>query len=112
MPTPYYLDTSALLPRMLKRAPGHAWVEHICAADSQNVIAVAEIAEAEIAAALNQLVRGGTLRQKLCHDALALFWSQVEGNEYTIIPVTTPIQHLSVGFIAGVRGGGAKPGDR
>ncbi|MGO8949963.1 MAG: type II toxin-antitoxin system VapC family toxin [Ktedonobacterales bacterium] len=91
MPAPYYLDTSALLPRLLKRAPGHAWVEHICGADSQNVIALAEITEAEIAASLNQLVRGGTLRQKLCNDALALFWSQVKGNEYTIIPVTTPI---------------------
>lgn len=90
MPAVYYLDTSALLPRLLKRAPGHAWVERICGIESQNVIAIAEITEAEIAAALNQLVRGGTLRQKLCNDALALFWSQIEGKEYTILPVTTP----------------------
>ena len=29
MPTLYFLDTSALLPRLLRRAPGHAWVERI-----------------------------------------------------------------------------------
>ena len=91
MPTLYFLDTSALLPRLLRRAPGHAWVERICTAAGQNAITLAEITEAEIAAALNQLVRCGILRKNLCENALKLFWSQIDSGEYNIIPVVSPI---------------------
>lgn len=91
MPSLYYLDTSALLPRLLRRAPGHAWVESICSSSSQNVITLAEVTEAEIAAALNQLTRGGVLRKKLCDEALTLFWSQVDGGEYNMISVVTSV---------------------
>jgi predicted nucleic acid-binding protein len=91
MPALYFLDTSALLPRLLKRAPGHAWVENLCASANQNTITLAEVTEAEIAASLNQLVRGGTLRKRTCENALALFWSQVDGGHYNIIPVVSPI---------------------
>lgn len=91
MPTLCYLDTSALLPRLLRRAPGHAWIERICAPASQNAILLAEVSEAEIAAALNQLVRGNTLRKKVCDTALALFWSHVDNGDYNVIPVSSPI---------------------
>ena len=91
MPALYFLYTSALLPRRLRRAPGHDWVESISRPASQNTITLAEITEAETAAALNQLVRGGSLRKKVCDEALTLFWSQVDGGEYNIIPVVSPI---------------------
>ena len=91
MPILYFLDTSALLPRLLRRAPGHAWVERICASASQNTIIMAEVTEAEIAAALNQLVRGNLLRKKVCDTALTLFWSHVDSGDYNVIPVSSPI---------------------
>ncbi len=50
MTTLYFLDTSALLPRLLRRATGHTWVESICTPKNQNILAIAEITEAEIAA--------------------------------------------------------------
>ncbi|WIG60447.1 MAG: hypothetical protein OJF49_003195 [Ktedonobacterales bacterium] len=91
MPALYFLDTSALLPRLLRRAPGHVWVERVCTPGSRNTIALAEVTEAEIAASLNQLVRGGILRKKLCENVLVLLWSQVDGGEYNIIPVVSSI---------------------
>ena len=57
MPGLYFLDTSELLPRLLRRAPGHAWVEQICALASQNTIIMAEVTEAEIAAARTAATR-------------------------------------------------------
>ena len=91
MPGLYFLDTSALLPRLLRRAPGHAWVEQICALASQNTIIMAEVTEAEIAAALNQLVRGNVVGKNVCDTALALFWSHVDSGDYNVIPVSSPI---------------------
>jgi glucose-6-phosphate dehydrogenase assembly protein OpcA len=70
----YYLDTSALLPLLMRGAPGHAWLNALCDPATGNLIAIAEITEAEIAAALNQLVRGGVLKRNRCATALALFW--------------------------------------
>ncbi len=91
MPAAYFLDTSALIPQYLTRAPGHAWVESICAPASQNIIAIAEITEAEFAAALNQLARGGTLRRKRCDTVLALFWVRVDTGAYTTVPVSSQL---------------------
>lgn len=85
----YFVDTSALLPRLLRRAPGHSWLNQICDPQSQNLITIAEVTEVEVAAALNQLVRGGALRKKVCDEALALFWRQVDTGEYNVVPVST-----------------------
>jgi len=91
MASAYFLDTSALLPRFLKRASGHKWVESICDPHRQNVIAIAEITATDIASALNQLVRGGTLHKKPCDESLSLFWSQVENNQYVLLPISSVI---------------------
>lgn len=91
MPSLYFLDTSALLPGFLPRAPGHAWVKGICDTKAQNVITIAEVTAAELAASLNQLVRGGIVRKKRCTEALALFWDQVNSGAYNIIPVKSSI---------------------
>jgi hypothetical protein len=55
MPGLYFADTSALLPRFLRNVPGHAWMRDLSAPTSNNLIAIAEITEAEIASAINQL---------------------------------------------------------
>ena len=91
MPSLYFLDTSALLPGFLPRAPGNAWVKSICDTQAHNVITIAEVTAAELAASLNQLVRGGIVRKKRCAEALALFWDQVDSGSYNIIPVTSSI---------------------
>jgi len=51
------------------------------------------VTEAEIAASLNQLARGGTLRKKHCEEALAVFWEQVNSGEYQLIPVVSVVVH-------------------
>ncbi len=89
MASTYFLDTSALFPRLLKRSVGHAWVNDICDPGNHNLIVIAEITEAEIASTLNQLVRGGTLQRKRCDEALALFWSQIDNFEYVIVPLAS-----------------------
>src|SRR6185503_13963005 len=91
MPLAYYLDTSALLPLYIKRATGHAWIANICEPSNQNLLILAEITAAELAAALNQLVRGWTLRQKRCNDALALFWDQGDHGPYALVPAISAI---------------------
>jgi predicted nucleic acid-binding protein len=91
MPQRYFLDTSALIARLLHRAPGHAWVEAICSPRADNTVAIAEVTEAETAAALNQLLRGGVIKRKRCEQALALFWRQVDANEYRVVGVSSII---------------------
>jgi predicted nucleic acid-binding protein len=91
MPLLYFLNTSALVPRYVTREPGHAWVELLCAPDSGNTIAIAAITGAELAAALNQMARGGTLRKKRCRQALAEFWRQLDSSQYLSIAVTSAI---------------------
>lgn len=87
----YFFDTSALLPRFLRRSSGHAWVKAITDPSSQNVIAIAEITATEIASAMNQLVRGGSLHKKQCDESLNVFWSQFDSGEYTTSPITSAI---------------------
>lgn len=91
MPGVYFADTSALLPRFLRNAAGHAWMRQLSAPTNGNLIAIAEITEAEIASAINQLARGRTIRQKTRDLALATFWDAVDAGEYHIIPVTSTI---------------------
>jgi predicted nucleic acid-binding protein len=91
MPSCYYLDTSALLPRFLRRALGHTWVRGICVPSSLNVIAIAEITEAELAAPLNQLARGRVIRKKTADEALVLFWDQIDAGAYRIIPIISTL---------------------
>lgn len=87
----YFADTSALIARLLAKAAGYSWMESICNLRAGNTLAIAEVTEAEIASALNQLVRGSVIRQKRCEQSLALFWSQVDAGEYHVISVTTSI---------------------
>ncbi|MGH2517981.1 MAG: type II toxin-antitoxin system VapC family toxin, partial [Ktedonobacterales bacterium] len=87
----YYLDTSALLVRYIRRRKGHAWMSHVCDSGSLNTIGIAIVTETELAAALNQLVRGGSLRRKHCDEALALFWRHIADDNYTLLPVTAEI---------------------
>lgn len=91
MPTAYFIDTSALLPRYLPGAQGSAWVTHLCDPSARNIVAIAEVTEAEISAALNQLARGRVLRNKRRDRSLTLFWSHVDSDLYSIVPVTTSI---------------------
>ncbi len=91
MPAAYYLDTSALLPRLLRGAPGYAWVNMLCDPNQGNLIAIAEITEAEVVAALHQLARGGTLKRKRIETALALFWDQVDQGQYAVISISSVI---------------------
>jgi predicted nucleic acid-binding protein len=80
-----------LLPLYIKRATGHAWIASICEPSNQNLIILAEVTAAELAAALNQLVRGGTLRKKRCNDALALFWDQVNHSQFAMVPAVSSV---------------------
>ncbi len=84
----YFLDTSALVPRYLRLAGGHVWVEALCASTTGNVIALVEIAGVEFCAALNQTVRGGTLRKRISNRRIAAFWNDIDTGAYEIIPVT------------------------
>lgn len=88
-PAAYFLDTSALLPRFMRRAPGYAWINQICAPEQGNVLGLAEITEAEITSALYQLTRGGVLKAKRRDTWLDLFWDQMDDGEYSIIPITS-----------------------
>lgn len=56
-----------------------------------NVVALAEITAVEIASALNQLVRAGTLKRNRLATALAVFWSQIDSGHYLILPISTSI---------------------
>src|SRR5579872_2987279 len=94
----YFIDTSALLPRYLRRATGHKWVADICHPGRGNRIALAEITEVEIASALNQLVRGNTLKRRQRDESLALFWNQVDGGQYTLISVTSAVIRRAAGL--------------
>ncbi|MGH2517979.1 MAG: type II toxin-antitoxin system VapC family toxin [Ktedonobacterales bacterium] len=87
MSVSYFFDTSALLPRFLRGSPGHLWVEHVCSPASGNTIALAQVTLAELAASLNQLVRGGILRRRRIEIALSALWRQVDASEYSLIPV-------------------------
>src|SRR5690348_5539046 len=87
----YFLDTSALVVRYLGGAIGHAWIQATCSRPSGNVIGLVEITGAELAASLNQMVRGGLIRKRRCDLAVAAFWNQVDGGEYQIIPVTSTV---------------------
>jgi predicted nucleic acid-binding protein len=59
-------------------------------------MAIAEITESELAAALNQLVRGRVIRKKTPDEALVLFWDQINAGEYRIIPIIlTLIRHAA-----------------
>lgn len=91
MTAAYFVDTSALLPRYMLRAAGHLWMENLCDATSQNVIALSEISVVEIASALNQLARAGTIRHNRLEKALSLFWSHVDGGQFLLIPVSSNI---------------------
>lgn len=91
MPAVYFLDTSALLARYLRRAPGHAWVDSVCAPEQRNSVCLAVITQVEMSSAINQLARGKVLRQKQRNEALALFWSQIEEGQYRLIPVNEAI---------------------
>ncbi|MGH2514470.1 MAG: type II toxin-antitoxin system VapC family toxin [Ktedonobacterales bacterium] len=91
MPQRFFLDTSALIVRYLRRAVGHAWVQRICDDASHNTITIAEITEAELAATMNQLVRGGLMRNTSCKRVLSVFLRQVDGNEYRILPITSSV---------------------
>lgn len=98
MPQRFFLDTSALIVRYLRRAVGHDWILGVCDKARQNTVIIAEITEAELAASMNQLVRGGLMRKTSCQRALALFWRQVDGNEYHILPVATSIIRRAAGL--------------
>lgn len=91
MPAVYFLDTSAALARYLRRAPGHSWVSAICAPQQRNAVCIALITEVEMSSAINQLARGKVLRQKQRNEALTLFWSQIEEDQYRVIPVSEAI---------------------
>jgi hypothetical protein len=45
MPQRYFVYTSALIARLLRRATGHAWMEHLCGPSAGNTVAIAEIKE-------------------------------------------------------------------
>lgn len=94
----YFIDTSALLPRYLRRATGHKWVADICHSGRGNRIALAEITEVEIASALNQLVRGNTLKRRQRDESLALFWNQVDSGQYALISITTSVIRRAAGL--------------
>lgn len=91
MPTAYFLDTSALSPRYLPGAQGSAWAAHLCDPSRRNIVAIAEVTEVEISAALNQLARGRVIRNKRRDRSVTLFWSHVESDQYSIVSVTTSI---------------------
>lgn len=76
---------------LVARCAGHTWLNALCEPATGNVIAIAEITEAEIAAAQNQLVRGGTLKRKRCATALALFWDQVDHGRYAVVAISSPL---------------------
>lgn len=91
MPATYFLDTSTLLARYLRRAPGHSWVNAICAPEQRNAVCIAVITQVEMSSAINQLTWGKVLRQKQRNEAPTLFWSQIEEGQYRIIPVSEAI---------------------
>jgi uncharacterized protein len=90
-PAAYFFDTSALIPRYLRRAPGYVWVNEICAPGQGNDLAIAEITEVELTSSFHQLTRGGALKAKRRDATLEVFWNQVDSGGYTIIPVTSAI---------------------
>lgn len=87
----YFLDTSALLARYLRRAPGHFWVSALCAPEQRNTVCIAVITQVEMSSAFNQLARGKVLRLKQRNEALSLFWSQIEEGQYLLIPITEQV---------------------
>lgn len=87
----YFIGTSALIVRFLARAQGHTWMRDLCDPSQRNVIILAEITGAEIASALNQLVRAGTIRKSRCDQALTAFWTQIAAGHYQLIPIMSSL---------------------
>ena|SRR5579884_3433619 len=88
MPQRYFLDTSALIPRYLRLAGGHDWVESLCVPTTGNLIALVEITGVEFCSALNQTVRGGTLSKRISDRHITEFWNDMDTGAYEIIPVS------------------------
>lgn len=87
----YFLDTSALLPRLLRGASGHAWVNSLFSPTHGNLLALAEITEVEIIAALQQLARSRAVKRSRVETAITLFWDQVDQGQYTVMPIESAI---------------------
>jgi hypothetical protein len=87
----YFFDTSALMARFLRRGPGYAWVNAICAPELGAALALAEITKVELTSALYQMSRGGTLKAKRRDASLDLFWNQIDSGEYAITRITPAI---------------------
>lgn len=85
------LDTGALVPRYLGLAAGHSWVDSLFNPTAGNVVALAEITGVELASALNQMVRGGLIRKRVCERRIGFYWSQVDNGEYHVILITSTL---------------------
>ena len=66
-------------------------MEVVCTPSAGNAVTIAEIAEAEVVAALNQLVRSGVLRRTYCDQTITLFWNQVRAGDYRTVSITSAI---------------------
>ncbi|MGH2503394.1 MAG: type II toxin-antitoxin system VapC family toxin, partial [Ktedonobacterales bacterium] len=70
---------------------GHIWVSGLFSTAQGNLLALAEITEVEIIAALQQLARSRTLKRRRVETAITLFWDQVDQGQYTAMPITSAI---------------------
>jgi hypothetical protein len=66
-------------------------MRRVCDPAARNALALVEISGAELAASLNQMVRGGLTRQRLCDRSLIEFWQQMDSGEYQVVPVTSTL---------------------
>jgi len=100
--TVYFLDASALVKRYAVER-GSAWVESIANAKSDNVIAIAQVTLAEVAAALASKLRGQFMTgdeferavEDLLHDAFESF-TLIEVDQQVVMRAVAVVRRQSL----------------
>jgi uncharacterized protein len=89
--TLYFLDTSALIKRYVSEV-GSTWVQSLMAPSTANIIAISELARAEVAATLARRRRDGSLNATA---VLALYSSFLSHTQHEYVEILVDSDRLS-----------------
>jgi len=94
LPTPYFLDSSALVKRYLIET-GTPWVESVCAPAVGNAIVAAQIGLVEVAAALAGKKRAGFIDAAKYDQVLDDLIDDAQA-QYTLVDIDQPVIALAI----------------
>lgn len=91
----YCFDSSAIVKRYAPER-GSAWVKSLLTPATEHVLYLGQVGIVEIAAALSRKVRTRELSQADYEAALWLFLTDVQHEEYVLVPLSDQIVELAV----------------